>query len=305
MKKIFTTILLAGVAVGAFAQQDAQFSQNMYNRMSVNPAYAGSNDAICATLLARSQWVGFPGAPKTALLSADMPVKMLFGGVGLSITGDKLGFDQNIIAKAAYAYRRQLGPGKISAGIAAGIYQKSTDGEWIYNQPNDPNIPVSKVAGMAPDFDFGIYYHTNKLYFGVSATHLSEAGIDYSVLTTYLARHYFIMGGYKYTPQSLPDWTFLPSILIKSDAASTQVDFNLNVMHKDKYWAGFSYRIQDALVLLVGMNINQNWKFGYSYDVTTSEIKNYSSGSHEIMLGYCFKVKPPTPVNKYRNVRFL
>jgi type IX secretion system PorP/SprF family membrane protein len=304
MNKIITSLafLLCGTAF-TYGQQDPQFSMNMYNKLSVNPGYAGSNDAICATLLARDQWVGFPGNPKTGLISGEMPLPVIHGGVGLTLTSDALGFDKVMNVKAAYAFRTDLGPGKIALGVAAGILQKSTNGDWVYNQPNDPTIPMSRVSGTVPDFDLGLYYHTTDLYFGFSSTHLSEASIDYGKIQTSLARHYFVMAGYNYKLNT--DWTLKPSVFIKSDAASTQLDVNLTALYNNKFWGGVSYRVQDAIVAMVGMQVTPNIKFGYAYDITTSEIKNYSGGSHELMLGYCFKLKGPTVINKNHNVRFL
>src|SRR5687768_5371437 len=111
MKKILTSLVLASSALLGFSQQDAQFSQNMFNRLAINPGYAGSNNAICTNLLGRQQWMSFPGAPKTFLLSIDAPIKMIHGGAGLTIAQDQLGFEKTLIANLTYAYRMPLGPG--------------------------------------------------------------------------------------------------------------------------------------------------------------------------------------------------
>lgn len=306
MKKLLITtvsLLLAGLS---FAQQDAQFSQNMFNRLPVNPGVAGSNDAICATLLYRQQWLGFisggEGIPKTGLLTIDAPVKILHGGIGLTVINDQIGFNNATGARLAYAYSLNLGSGRLGIGLGAGILNMGVDGNnWVVQQQNDPNVPQSS-SDLKPDFDFGLYYNTTDLYVGVSSTHLAGGNMNLSTATYTVARHYYLLGGYNYSLNQT--WMLKPSFWIKSDLASTQYDVNMSVLYNNLVWGGVSYRVKDAIVALLGMNIG-SFKVGYSYDITTSRIKNYSSGSHEIMLGYCFKPKVGKPLPLNRNVRFL
>ncbi|MBL7892120.1 MAG: PorP/SprF family type IX secretion system membrane protein, partial [Bacteroidia bacterium] len=130
MKKTLTTLALAVIAGASFAQQDAQFSQNMFNKLSINPGFAGTNKAICATALYRQQWVSFPGAPKTGLISIDAFVNPVHGGLGLTVCSDQLGFDKTLIAKAAYSYHMVVGPGTLGIGLEAGMIQKQLSGTW-------------------------------------------------------------------------------------------------------------------------------------------------------------------------------
>jgi type IX secretion system PorP/SprF family membrane protein len=296
--------LLSGISA-AHGQQDPQFSQYMFVKQVYNPGYVGSNDAICGTLLYRNQWTGFGGEPKTMVLTADMPVDLLHGGVGLSVyAADQLGAENNLNIRGAYAYRADLGSGRLGLGIDFGYHQKSLDGsKFVYNDNGDLNIPTGSVSGGTFDMSFGAYYNTDNMYLGVSSTHLTQGEISYDNIKTSLARHYYLMGGYNFDLTS--SLTLKPSILVKSDAVSTQADFNANLLINNRFWAGASYRLQDAIVILAGLEIIPNLKLGYSYDLTTSDIKTYSSGTHEIMLGYCYK---PTKVVKrqfHRNVRFL
>jgi type IX secretion system PorP/SprF family membrane protein len=308
MRKNFAVAFVISFLTGItalFAQQDPQFSQNMFTKLPVNPGYAGSNDAICATLLYRNQWTGFGGEPKTMMFSADMPVEILHGAVGLTVyAADNLGAEKNMNIRGAYAYRTDLGAGRLGLGIDFGYHQKSVDGsKFVFNDDNDNNIPTGNVSGGSLDLGFGAYYNTDRLFVGLSSSHLQEGKITYKDINTKLARHYYFMGGYGIDLTS--SLTLKPMIQLKSDAVSLQADFNANLMINNRFWVGGSYRLQDAIVILAGLEIVPNLKLGYSYDLTTSEIKTYSSGTHEIMLGYCYK---PTKVIKrqfHRNVRFL
>jgi len=150
---------------------------------------------------------------------------------------------------------------------------------------------------------FGAYYHTEKLFVGASASHLTEGDIKYGDITTKLARHYYLQAGYGVDLTSSLE--LKPCVLVKTDAASTQVDINANLVIDKKYWGGVSYRLQDAVVIMAGIEIIPNLKVGYSYDLTLSDIKTYSSGTHEVMVGYCFKPVKVIHRQFHRNVRFL
>ena len=306
MRKFYSLGLIVVLSVSAFAQQDPQFSQNMFTKLAVNPAHAGAYDAICGTLLYRNQWTGFDGAPKTFLLMAEMPVRSIHGGLGLTVTSDQLGFEKNLMARLAYSYKLYTGAGHLNFGVDAGLMQKSIDGsKFIYNDGGDQSIPLGAVSGSSLDFSFGLYYYSEKLYAGLSSTHLTEGEIKTDNVTTKLARHYYFMAGYD--AELSPDIILKPSVFAKSEGTSTQIDLNANVLLQNKFWLGFSYRFvqQDALVAMAGLEITPNLKVGYSYDMTMTDIKTYSSGTHEIMLNYCFRVKPSVDRQFHKNVRFL
>jgi type IX secretion system PorP/SprF family membrane protein len=316
MKKHLTTIALSIVGLASFAQQDAQFSMNMFNRLAINPAYAGMNQALCGTLLYRQQWTSFPGAPKTGLLSVDYG-QILHGGVGVTIDQDQLGFDKTLKAKLAYSFHMPLATGTLGIGLDVGMIQKSLSGNFIApdgsttaSPGTDMAIPWSGTSAMTYDLGFGLYFQTSKLYVGLSTLHIPEQQLTQAKAGSYnfdftVARHYYIMAGYTF---STPMWDFTPSVLAKSDASSTQLDLNLLAKWNKMVFAGVSYRLSDAIVGIVGLEKNfgkTTAKFGYSYDITTSTIKNYSSGTHEIMLGFCYKLhKEPKPTS-HMNVRFL
>lgn len=291
--------------MSVFAQQDPQYSHNMFTKLSVNPAHAGAYDAICGTLVYRNQWTGFgEGTPKTFALMAEMPVQSLRGGLGLTVVSDQLGYEKNLIARGAYAHKLDLGSGNLQLGLDVGYMQKSIDGEkFVYNDANDQSIPLGKVSGGTIDFGFGAYYYNEKLYAGLSASHLSESELKTDNVSTKLVRHYYFMAGYDW--ELSPDITLKPSLFAKNDGTILQADINTNVLLQNKFWLGATYRLQDAIVLLAGLEVTQNLKVGYSYDLTTSDIKNYSSGTHEVMINYCFRVKPNVVRQFHKNVRFL
>jgi type IX secretion system PorP/SprF family membrane protein len=324
MKKIFTTltVALAAFTSVSFAQQDPQFTQFMHSKLIYNPGYAGTSEAICANVLYRQQWVNFPGAPKTGLLSFDMPIGQLPIAIGLNVMTDQIGFDKTLFARLALSYNRHIGAGVLGIGIDGGILQKQFNGTWITPdgpQAYDATIP-GHTSGMTPvtnaglnklsyDFGFGAFYSiANKMYVGISSTHLAAQDIKANEDVKYaLARHYYIVGGYTFDLGEGGKHGINPNVKIKSDAASTQLDLNLTYIYNKMFWVGVSYRMQDAIAPMLGARFlkDKSLKVGYSYDVTLSKIKGYSSGTHEIMLGYCFNVKKPKKVTSYQNARFL
>jgi type IX secretion system PorP/SprF family membrane protein len=317
MKKNLITAALLITGLFAFAQQDAQFSMNMFNRLAVNPGFAGMNKALCGTLLYRQQWTSFPGAPKTGLLSVDFG-EVAYGGVGLTVSQDQLGFDKTLSAKLAYSFHLPLGPGSLGIGLEAGMLQKALSGNFIDPSGNtsaapgnDLSIPWSGAAAITYDLGLGLYYTTNRLYVGVSSDHLPEQQLTKKAasydFTFTVARHYYVMAGYTF--QLGNQFELTPSVLAKSDASATQLDLNMIAKWKKMVFGGVSYRISDALVAIIGLekafNPKLTAKFGYSYDITTSDIKTNSNGSHEIMLGFCYKIKSEAKQSSHMNVRFL
>ncbi|MFI5218509.1 MAG: type IX secretion system membrane protein PorP/SprF [Bacteroidia bacterium] len=309
MKKIFLLFIFLVAYTFSFAQQDPQFSQNMFNMLQPNPATAGANDAICASLLYRNQWVDFDGAPKTFLLSVDAPVEFLHGGLGLTLMMDELGFEKSFNAKLAYALRFDVGAGKIAVGVDAGLLQKSLEGGLVGNggvfnpvDLGDQSIPQGNVSGNKFDLGAGAFYNSEHFYAGFSATHILEGEINYGDFSTGVVNHLY--GTVGASLNLTPSIALKPSVFVKSIPAKTIFDINANIHFNNRFWLGGSYRVDDAVVIMAGVNLIQNLRIGYSYDVTTSNIKDYTGGTHEITLGYCYKIiKKIPPVIK--NVRFL
>jgi type IX secretion system PorP/SprF family membrane protein len=316
MKKIISFLyLVIIVKLAAFSQQDPQFTNNMFYKLGVNPGYAGSEGTISGIILNRYQWDGYRGAPKTLVFSADAAINAFGspGGVGLNIISDELGFEKNTQINANYAYSTTLGIGKLGIGVSLGVLNKSFNGEWevpednlgIYTQPNsDPAIPQGDVSQMALDAGLGLYLSSNQYSLGVSVTHLNQASIKFSDLaSTYLVRHYYLMGGYN-IKLSDPLFELRPSFLFKSDLAFWQLDLNANIVFNKRFWGGITYRVQDAIALLMGMEMENGLRFGYSFDIVTSAISKYGYGSHEIFVSYSLDLER-NRTQKYKSIRFL
>ena len=316
MKKIFSFLyLVIIVKLAAFSQQDPQFTNNMHYKLGVNPGFAGAEGTISGIILNRYQWDGFEGAPKTLVFSAEAAINAFGspGGIGLNIISDELGFEKNTQINANYAYSKTLGIGKLGIGLSIGLFNKSINGEWevpeddfgIYTQPSsDPAIPQGEVSQMALDAGFGLYLSSNQYYLGASVTHINQAAIKFSDLaSTYLVRHYYLMGGYN-IKLSDPLFELRPSFLFKSDLASWQLDLNANIVFNKRFWGGITYRVQDAIALLMGMEMENGLRFGYSFDLTTSALAHYGYGSHEIFVSYSLDLERNRN-QKYKSIRFL
>jgi type IX secretion system PorP/SprF family membrane protein len=315
MKKVLCALSIAFISftTNVSAQQDYQFTHYMYDNLSFNPGYAGLNKAICGTMILRQQWAGFEGRPQTGLFNVHAPVRFLKGGIGLTYVNDQLGFEKNNMARLSYSYHLGLPTGTLGIGVSAGIIQKSINAGWITPDgtpwEQDASIASQQASDLVPDINFGVFYKdfNDRLYMGISATHLGQFTMD--ALNLKNVHHYFITAGYKHTFQGAPDFALRPSVMVKSDAASTQIDLNVNVLYKNMLWAGVSYRFSDAIAPMIGyQKVDKNGnaiRVGYAYDVTTSKLKGYSNGSHDIMVNYCFNLEKPVPVQKSKNPRFL
>jgi len=321
MKKL--SLIIASLLIGStlvWGQQDPQFSQFMYDRLSVNPAFAGSKDAICATLIGRQQWSGLSGQPSTGLLNVSGPIKSIKSGLGATVYLDEIGPLSTTAARLSYAYHIKIsGATKLALGVGIGIMNSSLNSNWVASDYTDDGVftgfgtgigdpSISQQNQQASTFDasFGAYLYNPKYYAGVSVVHLNQG--DLSEMNIEVARHLYFMGGYDF--ELTPMITLTPHTLVKTDLASTQVDVNATATYNNTFWLGVSYRLEDAIAPMAGYNYQfadgkSNLRIGYSYDLTTSELNNYSSGSHEIMLGYCYILQKPLPKRVYKNPRFL
>lgn len=307
MKKLIIAALTVLTASTMCAQQDIQMTQFMFDRLSFNPGYAGNSNEFCATLFGRQQWSGFDGAPTTYLFNSHMPFDKV--GVGLSVFQDELGQMQTTYVKASGAYHlNNVGGGKLGLGLSLGYLSSTLGNEWVALDgiEGDNSIQDASTSDGTIDLGFGAYWKTRNLYLGLSSTHLNEGSLEEMNVTT--ARHYYFLAGYEHALSSTFD--LKPSVLVKSDAATTQLDFNIMGEYKDMLWLGATYRLDDAISPMVGYRHELNGgqsaiRIGYSYDITTSEINNYSSGTHEVMLNFCMLLRKPLPDQIYKNVRFL
>lgn len=296
MKKLILILALGFIVFQSEAQQDPYFTQFMFNKLSYNPAYAGSKNGIEATLVHHQQWLGFPGksGPSTQVLGINAPIGQ--HGLGLNFINDKLGFEKTVGLMASYNYKFDLGAaGRLGVGPGIGFMQKSIDGSQLSpEQAFDAKVPNANVSSIQPDFSFGLYYENedfHNLYVGASALHISEEDFNYettpgSSIGYTGARHYYLTAGMAFDLN--PNLQLQPNVLVKNDGAYTQFDLNANLLINERFLGGMSYRSSDAASILAGFYIVSNMYFGYSYDMTLTDIRTVSSGTHEIVLNYVF-----------------
>jgi len=292
MKRIFTVLLLVA-GLNSLAQQDALYSQYMFNMLVINPAYAGSRDMLSATVVDRYQWIGFDGAPQTLTASVHTPLRNDRIALGLYFYTDKTGPLRDNGFVTNYAYRLHMGKeNNLAFGIDFGIHKMSIN--WDKANPyteSDLAFAQQEEGKLKPDANFGICYYGKQFYIGLSSRHLFENTMtvdDISGSYTFrtLARHFYLMGGYAFT---MNDWLVLkPSAMIKYTAqAPMNVDFNVSGFLANLFWLGVSYRTQrNAIVFMTEFNIGEHFRIGYSYDTYISKFSGQSQGSHEFMLNY-------------------
>jgi type IX secretion system PorP/SprF family membrane protein len=314
MKKLnIAALFLILAARPVFSQQDPLSSQYMFNTLTYNPGVAGVSGMVCATAINRQQWVGFKGAPSTTVFNVSAPVKPfnIRSGVGLLVESDNVGFDKDINISASYSYHLELGQGILGIGLNAGVLNKTLNPTWQIPTGDshtpasgDPLIPENKESAVAFDAGLGLFYKADKYYASLSVTHINQPKIKFSKGTPYISRHYYLTAGYTL---QLPDpaLELLPSVFAFSDGKVMQFDVTSLVRYNKKVWGGVSYRYGDALIGIIGLELFNGIRLGYSYDFTTSEMGKNSSGSHEFMINYCFDMGLGKSPTKYKSIRFL
>ncbi len=314
MKKELSIILFLIITVtGAWSQVDPVSSQYMFNNMLYNPGSAGSSGQICATAMNRQQWVGFEGAPKSTVFHINAAVRPfnIKSGVGLTIISDQTGFDSDNSILVTYSYITPLGNGNLGIGINGGILNKSIDPSWnipsgdIFVPPSgDPLIPESKESHIAGDLSLGLFYRSSDYYAGISVTHLNEPKIKYTTATPYIARQYYATAGYTVRMPN-PNIELLPSAFLFSDGKLFQLTLNATVRYNKKVWGGVSYRAGDSVIGMIGIELYNGIRIGYSYDFPMNDIRKSTSGSHEFMVNYCFDLSLGRSSMRYKSIRFL
>lgn len=296
------------------AQQEPQFTQNMFNHSFVNPGHYGFSNGIAITGLLREQWLGFKDeegnkvAPQTFLINADAPIRFLHGGIGVAVSQDKYGFFKDMAVKLGYSYHKPMGSSLLGIGINANFNNKTGDfTKFISVDPNDQVL--SNISGdgvVISDMAAGVFLQSPKYYLAFSSTQLLETGKELSkaagLITYKNRRHYYLTGGRTFTMPAFQGYEFTPSLFLKSDGKTIQADVNALVKYNNKVWGGVSYRINDAVALMVGLAYN-DMEIGYSYDIPTSRVA--ATGSHEIMVRYVFKIEREKPRTGYHNTRYL
>jgi len=294
MKKSLILIIMMVATIAVFAQQDAMFTHYMFNTQHVNPAYAGSRDALTVTGLHRSQWVSFPGAPTTQTITMHTPLANDKIGIGLSVVNDKIGPTKNTSGYADVAYRLPVSEkATLSFGLKAGINVLRAGLTELQTQDQgDEEFQTDLTSTIQPNFGVGLYYHTEKFYAGLSAPGLLSNNFENdngSTLTTYdQQKHFFMILGSVFDLSE--NIKLKPTGLLKvTDAAPIEADLTGTLLFNEKYWAGLMFRTQDAVGALLGMQITEQLAAGYSFDWSfNNETFQYNNGSHELMLRYDF-----------------
>jgi type IX secretion system PorP/SprF family membrane protein len=299
MRKILFIISMLA-STFAFSQQDAMFTHYMYNTLAVNPAYAGSRDALTVTGLYRNQWAGFKDAPVAQTITVHTPI---FAGLGLgaSFVNDQIGPIKNSSYYLDISYRLKFEKSYLSFGLKGGINSNKLDLVSLYTQtPNDPLLTGDNQKDVKPNFGAGVYYHTDKYYLGFSVPKLLENS-DSEEDAVNALRHYFFIAGAVFDINEniqLKPTTFVkvvPSAPIELDATATFILFKT-------FNVGAMYRTGDAFGLLAGLNLTKQLTLGYSFDWSmTNKTGTYNNGSHEIMLRYDFFFISPKKIKSPRN----
>jgi type IX secretion system PorP/SprF family membrane protein len=273
----------------SFAQQDPQYTQYMYNTMSVNPAYAGQRETLSVTALYRTQWVGLDGAPKTITLGAHTPLRNERIGLGLSVISDQLGPATETFVDGNVSYTipmNSMQTTKFSFGIKAGFHMLNTD--WNKGQFQYPDSAFQDDLSLfSPTIGAGAYIHSDKWYFGLSVPNFIETDHydDFQESTATEQMHFYAIGGYVFTFSD--SFKLKPAFLMKAVSGAPLIaDVSANALIKDKFTLGVAWRWDDSVSALAGFQVSDSMYIGYAYDMTTTGIKNYSNGSHEIMLRF-------------------
>ncbi|MGG8498070.1 PorP/SprF family type IX secretion system membrane protein [Tenacibaculum sp. TC6] len=287
------SIIILSVMLGAtllFSQQDPQYTQYMFNTMSVNPAYVGSKGHGVINLLARTQWVGVDGAPDTQTLSYDTPLGYSGVGLGFNLVNDAIGpstetyLDANVSytirtnEEGNLAFGMKLGGRFFNVDWTKGIYKDKAD--------NQLSVPINKFL---PTIGAGVYYYTDNWYVGLAVPnilrtdHYDDVQGGGTVATERM--HYFLIAGYVFDLNE--NIKFKPALLTKIvSGAPLSLDISANFLFHEKFRAGLAWRWGDSVSGLLGFQVSRSLQIGYAYDLTTSNYSNYNSGTHEVMLRY-------------------
>jgi len=295
IRRLYIAVFLITGAFG-FAQQLPQYSQYMLNEMAINPAVAGRDDFAEVRSNNRHQWLGITDAPRTYMLTLQGPIKDKNMGLGMNIYTDIVGPTRRTGINFSYAYHLKLQKDlHLSFGLSAGIQQWGIDGSKItLREEGDQQLLTSYKTAPVPDFGAGLYfYKKNKFYLGFSMPQLYQAPIglyETSSKESKLASQINLNGAYKINIDE--QFQVEPSFLIKYEKpAPAKVDVGARVIYKKEVWVGLVYRHNDAVSALIGYMYKDYLLIGYSYDFTTTQVRKYSSGTHELMLGLRFSRK--------------
>lgn len=291
MKKLFFVFVFFQCFVSN-GQQDALYSQYMFNPFSINPAYAGSRNSFSAVILHRSQWIGVNGAPMTQSFSIHTPSGTKGIAFGANFVHDQLGPVRNIWGAFTAAYHVKMRSAKLAFALRSGVFNSTLNRTLLtFENPSDQFNGGGQDGAMVPSFDFGAYYYRDRFYAGLAINHLTRHNFNFSDYPTntelFLNRHYMLMTGFVVPLK--PNLLLKPSLMVRyAEGSIPSIDVNLSMLIKNFWWIGASFRNQNSLVFLTEFNITEYLRAGYSFDLTLNQMRRYNSGSHEIFIGFDF-----------------
>ena len=274
------------------AQQDAQYTQYMYNTIEVNPAYAGSRGALSVFGLYRTQWIGLDGAPETSTFSVNTPLKNSDLGLGVSLVNDKIGPTVENTLSADLSYTIPTSESwNLSFGIKGTANLFNIDiNKLSYEDQDDPQFQNLKNK-FSPNVGAGIYYHSDRAYIGLSVPNFIETNrYDSDDVAIFKDKiNYYLIAGYVFNLDRLEYIKFKPALMAKMvEGAPLQVDVSGNFMFNDKFVLGLAYRWSASVSAMAGFQVTKGMYIGYGYDHETTQLRKYNSGSHEIFLRFEF-----------------
>lgn len=306
MKRLsFTLFLLMAACAWTLAQQEVNNTQFMYNKLGVNPGYAGTQESPTLSLIYRNQWLGIEGSPQFQLLNFEIPLANQNIGIGANITRFTVGITESITATGMYAYRFKIRNGYVGVGISGSFRSlKNNYGDTRLVATQDRNldqaIPLTQQQKFLFNFGSGVYYQGQIFYIGVSAPRLLSNNIDFADNDDFISReiqHFYLMGGVNFPLNDEETLALQPQFLIRYvDNAPLDADINVSLMIQQKYIAGITYRmggstisgIGESIDVLLSAQLSPVILFGVSYDITLSELRTYNTGSIEALLRFTF-----------------
>jgi len=302
---------------GLKAQQQPIFTQFSNSYAYINAGYAGMSEAVNAMGLYRQQWAGFTDndgndiAPTTYLISADMPFRGLHGGLSVSMMKDHIGFEDDTGLGIGYSFHLDLGGSTLGIGIAGSLCNRTVDFSQLNpNQENDPILQgLSEQSDMLFDFNVGLFWQMpESFYVGFSAVNVLESMTkalseqNTSSASFVNDRTFYLIAGYPFQLEDLPILTFVPSVAAMTDIAAWQINVGAKAIYNNVFSIGANYRPQESIGLTVGLVV-KDFSIGYAYDINTMGLG--LPGSHELSIGYCFKLDLDRTPRDYRSVRYL
>jgi type IX secretion system PorP/SprF family membrane protein len=286
---IFSLLLVLFTA--GYAQQYPVFTQYYFNELVINPAYAGSHVQLSATAMYRNQWVNFPGAPKTINFSTHTSLMKNKIGVGLMVNHDEIGSYKNDHIYASYAYKIHLQDATLSMGLQAGINLLGADFSNLdLNKPEDESF-YNIVNKVKPNFGAGVFFTKKNYFLGFSVPFIMNNKVATSaerfLAEIKEARYYFLRGGIVLPLDRMEKVKINPSLLVRAqEGQPLSFDVNTSVIFYDVFSIGTSYRLGDSFITFIDLKLSEKIHFGYSYDLTSSDINGFSNGSHEFMINF-------------------